>query len=431
MSSKRPPEPGTEKRPAGTRHHLYTNAPLPGSGQADAADGNGSVSTEEDELALYREKRERYQRRKRARRRFAAVVLLLAVLTGLVWLNVGTLAPQSVADRTENLLDGMGWGKSLFPVSFNQGTFQAAVPVGNDLGVLTDTTFLLYSQNGRCLAARPQGMTDPVAVSCGSKALLYDRSGKQFRVETRFGEPFTASANEPITTAAGAQNGSFAIVTQSEDYLSELKVYDNAYKNIFQWDCAQGRILCAALNPAGNKLAAVVVGARGGALFSDIYFFRIGSAKPFAVKAYDGELLYSIRYRSDGTVSAVGESKTVFLKDGRQTAVYDYGSRELLKSSNAEPLILVFGGVNGQSQAVSLSASGKLLGQAGLPGTPVAVSAGGGYAAFISGGRLYASPQSLKGLKTVSAANGVLGAVTMQGKAFLFGAQFAQRRALG
>lgn len=428
MSSRKPPEPGTENKPAGTRRHLYSNPSAPGNGRVDEKEVS---SLEEDELALYREKREQRRHRKRARRRVAAVVLLLAVLTGLVWLNVGTLAPQSVADRTENLLDGLGWGKSLFPVSFDQGTFQAAIPVGSDLGVLTDTTFLLYSQNGRRLAARPQGMTDPVAVPCGSKALLYDRGGKQFRMETRFGEPFTSSADEPITTAAGAQGGYFAIVAQSEDYLSELTVYDNAYKNIFQWDCAQGRILCAALNPAGNQLAAVVVGARGGALFSDLYFFRLGSTKPFAVKAYDGELFYSIRYRSDGTVSAVGENKTVFLKDGKQTAVYDYGSRELLQSCNAEPVILVFGGVNGKSLAVSLGASGKLLGQADLPGSPVAVSVGGGYAAFVSGGRLYAAPQSLKGLKSVSAANGVLGAVTMQGKAYLFGAQFTERFALG
>lgn len=378
----------------------------------------------ENELRAYSEAREERRRRKKRRKRrlVSSIVLLFVVL--FFYVNWDVLAPSALADSLQNFFNS--FGQSKYPISFDEGSLKAAVPLGSNIGVLTDTSFIIYSKKGDKLDVRPHGISSPFAVSSGTKALIYDRGGRQFRIETRFGEPFSSTASYNITTATIGRSGNFAIVTEAENYLSELKVYNKSYKNIFKWDSTQGRILSAALSPDGKKLAAILVGVRSGGMFSDIYIFNLNSETPAAVKKYDGQLLYSISFKDNKRIAAVGDEQTVFLTaSGEEKSVYGYKDKELQCSSNGDgPVILVFNKNAKQSTVVSLDGGGKLLGSGDIPMSNVSiVSNAAGKTVAVAEGKIWYASDNCSNPKLISTSEDVRCAFSSNGCVYVFGSQ--------
>ena len=146
-------------------------AALPGAGRHGAAkhpEGQNGLILYQDRL----EHRKKIRQGKK-RRKIALVAVLFAVI--LLYLNWDVLSPTVIGGTIGDFFDQMG--KSKYPVTLSQGNFVSAVPLGNNLGVLTDTAFLVYSASGSLYAERPHGMTTPAAQSSGSWAILYDRGG--------------------------------------------------------------------------------------------------------------------------------------------------------------------------------------------------------------------------------------------------------------
>jgi hypothetical protein len=407
-------------------HGVYYNDDYDDDDDYDVS-GENDDEDQEDELKIYNDARRARRKKRKARRTRIVVLILFMLLVALVCLNWNVLAPPKLAQTVRSFMSS--FGKSKYPVYFEQGSMKTAVQLGSDVGVLTDTSFLIYSQTGDLLAVRPHGFNNPAAVSGGGEAVIFDRGGKQFRVETRLAEPYSATAADTITTAAASDSGDFAIVTESQDYLSELTVYDTSYKDIFKWDASQGRILSAAISPDGSKLAAIAVGARNGNIFSDIYIFDLNSQKPVSVKEYDGEMLFSINFKDNNQITAEGEDKTVFLNSsGSQTSTYTYTDKQLVCSSNADgPAVLVFGGVGTNTSVVSLDGSGKVLGQATVKAEVTTASTSGGNIVLGSRGGIWCAYDNCTGISNISVSGDVLTTLFNKGYVYIFGTQSVER----
>jgi len=380
----------------------------------------------ENELKAYREARKARLYKKKLRRRRIITLIAVIVLSVVICLD-WNLAPSALAERFQNFLGE--FGRSKYPVQFDEGLTKAAVPVGPNVGVLTDTSFILYAHNGEKLASRPHGFNSPAAVSGGGRALIYDRGGRQFKIETRFGEPFSKTAAYPITSATMGSKGNFAVITQAENYLSELTVYSSSYKAVFRWNSTKGRILAAALSPDGKKLAAIVTGARNGTIFSDIYIFGLDSEKPLAVKQYTGDFLYSIRFKDNKRIAAVGDQKSVFLyTSGEQKSEYDYGGKELIASVNLDgPTVLAFRADSEKTNIVSLDGEGKTLGSAKINGALTSVSVNSNYIVALTDGKIFTSKSNLKEISETSVPVGALSAMAIKKHIFLVGIQSVER----
>lgn len=316
-----------------------------------------------DELREYSIKRKNRELKKRKKKRRIITLIVIVLLGIIIYFNWNILAPASVADSVQGFFSG--FSKNYFPVEFNDGKLSKSVAVGQNIGVLTDTSYIIYSKNGEKLDTRPHGMNNPGAVSGGGKALIFDRGGKTFAVESRFKEELSSETKENITSASIGSNAYFSIVTESENYLSEVLVFNNSCKQIFKWDSIQGRIVSTAISPDGKTLAAALIGVRSGNIYTDIYFYDMTSDKPKAVKKYDNTLIHSLNFTDGGHVSAVGDQAIYFVDTkGSQINTYDYSDRELAAFENAgDTPVLVFKKGTSQSTVVSFEKDGKKKGE--------------------------------------------------------------------
>lgn len=377
----------------------------------------------ENELRAYREARMARIRKKKMRKKRIIILIASIAAAVFIFLNWNKIAPTALSENIQSFFSE--FGKSKYPVEFEEGLAINAVPIGSNIGILTDTSFLIYSQNGDKLASRSHGLNNPAIVYGGGRALIYDRGGKQFKVETRFGEPLSATASYSITSAAMGDSGNFAIITEAENYLSELTVYSSANKALFKWDAAKGRILAAALSPDGKKLAAVVTGARKGEIFSDIYIFSLSSEKPLAVKQFSGILFYSIRFKDNKRIALVGDKKAVFLFDnGEIKSEYAYNENDVLCAANSDgPVVLALKKNSETSTLIALDGEGKRLGMVNVKGKITHLFFGSDYVVALTDGRLYKSKADLVKPAEISIPVGIETAVAVKKYVFIIGTQ--------
>lgn len=387
-------------------------------------DDDDEDEEETDELKSYSRKRALREQKKKRRRKRIIALLVLAVLAAVVALNWDYLEPAHLSETVSSFFNS--FGQSKYPVEFTDGSFKTAAPVGSNVGVLTDTSFILFSKNGDKLDTRPHGMNNPSAANGSGKVIIYDRGGKSFKVETRYAEEFSSTADYNITSASMADNGNFAVVTQADNFLSEVKIYDNSYKVIFKWDSIKGRILTTALSPDGKTLAAVLLSVRNGNICSDVYFYSVSSKDPIASKNYDDCLLYSISFKGGDKIAAVGDNKTVFVgTDGKELLSYGYGDKELSGSTNTSgPVVLTFKKGTTQTELVSIDGNGKRLGSALINAADVEdMSNKDGKTILISHDKLFSFNDDCSGTAITTVQSDIKSAYTSGGFAYIFRSQ--------
>lgn len=321
-----------------------------------------------------------------------AIVTCISIIVFAVWLNWDSLSPTAVVDAIQNFAGG--FGESKYPVNVTQGSVKDAVALGENLGVLTDTSFLIYSPSGNQLAGRQHGFSDPEIVSGGGKAVIYDSGGKQLKVETRFDEAFTTMTNYAITTAAVSQSGIFAVVTGARGYLSEVDVYDRNCKKYFTWYSSQGRIISVALSPDGTSMAALATAAENGSIKSVLYVFNLDSNKPIE-KSYKETFLFSVHYKGDNAIAAVGDNQSVFFDGGgNEISKYEYSDKTLKCYQNGDDsTVLAFSryGIGRDTTLVSFDDHGKVRGQSDLSSEVKYLSADADMISVLTDGGLWNS----------------------------------------
>jgi WD40 repeat protein len=383
---------------------------------------NDKLNTPEDELPEYRRRRELRLKTHRCHRSIVIGAVIAALIVLYAGVNWDQFSPSALASTISGFFAGVGSGS--FPTSIPSGDFIAAVPIGNNFAVLTDTSVIFYSRAGGMLVSRQHGMRSPCIAAAGGKAAVYDRGGKTLKIETRFDEPYTVTTQQAIVSASVSKSGKFCVVTGSENYLGELNVYDSSCKRIFRWYSSKGHILSACLSPDGTRVAAIVISSKNGSYDSTIYVFNVTKTDPIAKAEYAGTLLYSLRYDDSSGIAAVGDTQSVFIgSDGKKLGSYAYGDRELICYTNENGATALafkeYGATNGAS-VVSLSSRGAKLGTAQLKGTPLSMSACDSGLAVVTQDGVWHSNLSCASSAVIKLAGDKLEAMTFKKSVYIF-----------
>ena len=257
-------------------------------------------------------------------------VLLAAALALTVWTYRAALTPTNIkAWVQENLLGNVGGGG--YPVGFSGSADPGNFSVSGDAPALvTDMMFIHLSTSGKTRAQQQHGYTSPFLRRSGSCFLLLDLGGKNFRTSTD-GVQFSENTEYPYTLFGGAaaQNGSYALVSMSTGYTSQVTVFDSAGQTRFEWASQTDLISAVAFSADGKRLAAASFTSQSGQLRAAVRIFALDQKEPLAVQTYDGLMPLDIAFRSDGAAICVGDTGTVCLSPDGTSQLYDYDGQIL------------------------------------------------------------------------------------------------------
>ena len=234
-------------------------------------------------------------------------------------------------------------------ISYPTDTSQSFALYRQGLAVAGNTSVTIFTATGRQTVSRNVQYQNPVAVGTGKYLLVYELNGTSYSLYNSYTQIHAGKTESPIRCATMSDSGMYAIVTESEEYASVVKLYSRNFELINQYRY-NGYVTDVAINGKGSYLSVLISRVENGAFSTSLNVYepkkdtihsqtqigtglglRCGFTDSDIVTVLSGDGIYSVsvggkllsEYRFEGkTIKAFDLSTdgcAVVLKDGRGT----------------------------------------------------------------------------------------------------------------
>lgn len=245
------------------------------------------------------------RRKKKARRNIKNLFFILAVviiagliyITRFAWLDFF----EGILDRHEISTvqnDGTLAGGN-YPIDISKKTHTKIGTISNSWTLFADTTFYVYNSSGDVLYSEQAPYSNPIVKGTNKRVLVYDQGGYNFTVVGPREKIYSKKLTDQILLGAIGSDGSVAIVTANEKFISYLTIYDKSGSEIYHW--ADGSMITAVDIASGGKGCLVSTSyARGGTFRSVVTRLDFNSIEESLETSAIDTLSFEVKYCSNG-----------------------------------------------------------------------------------------------------------------------------------
>ena len=303
-----------------------------------------------------------------SRRAALRIIALALIIILLIIIAASSFRQASIASQgggSGSFWSHLGPGKG-YPYDLDSSTVDAVGVLDGNLFVLKDNKTLTLNSTAKEIKTAKHSYGRPAMNICGSRALVYDRGGVRYRIETRSKILHSGKlqADESIITAAVGKKGNLAFGTLCDRATSRLVVLNKkASKRVFVWDCANYTVNSVALSDNGKYAAVSVIGSEGAVEYSKVFVFDFDYKEPLYEGEFPGNTILSVHFADNNDVVAVGDTGIAFIRGLSKSTLVKYGDNTLSAfafASNGETVLVEakYGSMNSQS-LVGYRPSGK------------------------------------------------------------------------
>ncbi len=205
-------------------------------------------------------------------------------------------------------------------LSYDATSEQSFALYRGGLAVASRSNVSAFTSTGRRTLNNNAVYSKPYVVTSDKYMLVSDMGSGSFAVYNSFAKIYSESLDYPVTAAAFADNGSFALLTRSEEHESVVLLYDGDFKRLARY--SKGLYaLDLAIDKNGETLGVIYVGTESGVVSTYVVFYDLKRHEKLEETVYSREFPLSCSFRSDGGFSVVTDS-SVILFDKRHTEEY-------------------------------------------------------------------------------------------------------------
>ena len=251
----------------------------------------------------------------------AGVVLLVAALAALYFFRDDL--PVAADDAQVSSVSEKSLTEAF---SFDAHTANRYADFNAGLAVASVSGLSVYKSDGGESRILQTPMSTPCVLSCENVVLAYDAGGNSLMSVGKKGtELLNVTAEKPILDADLSPDGFACYSTSSSGYKSVLYVYNTNGTMIYRWLSSSQYLPLCTISKDGTYLAAVALGQANGIFESRLVVFRTDSEEIYSSVTLGNELFYDLEFLEDGTLCAVGENSTLWLRmDGTLLGRYSY-----------------------------------------------------------------------------------------------------------
>lgn len=243
-----------------------------------------------------------------------AIVLLLS-LAVFMFVNADVLSFDSVRNFFKYGLFNQNSEES-FPIevqgeNISAGNFDT---IGQYLAYASDSRVSTINSYGRTVYTSSMSFSTPVLVTSNDYLMVYNLGGTGFEIDSLDKNVYSSTADNKIIVGDVSDSGVYALVTQSDGYLSKLYVYNQDNEQLFAYSYADYYVTGVSLNSSGTMAAVSGISALDGAEISAVYIHDFTTGDPVVFKEFQGDFIYDISYLSDSVVCAIGSTSAYGIK---------------------------------------------------------------------------------------------------------------------
>ncbi len=271
---------------------------------------------------------ERRKRRHRMRTfRNFVIFLLLVGFCGYLYVERDAWIPrlEGIGGRYATVTQNDGTlAEGNFPLTISGNTGYQAEFVNDTLFILHDAYLDLYSIHGDAQDSRQHAFQNAAISTAGKYALVYERDGKSFRVDTKSKNVYSKTIDENIISGTISETGNVALITESSAYTCSIVVYDDTGKRIYQRNCIE-RVIDVAFHNDGEGCCFTSIDVENGVMQStvtSILFYQMDTQ--WTSLPLD-TLVVEAGFSSEDTFCVIGNTLCAYYsKSGEVLGTYAY-----------------------------------------------------------------------------------------------------------
>lgn len=221
----------------------------------------------------------------------------------------------------------------------------------------------VYSPNGERSLDLSLEMEQPRAVSSRKYLVIFDHGKKGFAVTNSYAELYRGETEFPILGAAVADDGHFALITTSDETLSQVLIYDNNF-NLVQRFARASATVGVAIADNGAHVALLGATAEAGRLRTVLDVYAIGKTEPNATLTLEGEMPLSIGFTNNKNAAVLTDKALrVCRLDGtvREEHAYTGDVAAFCYGDEGVTLVTKRNGTDAMHDVLMLGEKGKVL----------------------------------------------------------------------
>lgn len=232
----------------------------------------------------------------------------------IIWVNRIKLHPENMLLLIKDKICSMSAGKG-FPCEIEgEKISNENFDVFNDnIVALSDNSLNLINKSGNIFRNEKHNFSNPCLKHNGIRSIIYDRGGKNFKIESLSQNLYSGKCEKNIIACATSDSGVYAIAHRSVSHLGEIAVYNKKGKEKYRFSFSEYYISDISLNSSGNEAAVCGLATNNGNINSCVYILDFKSDKPKRKFNLENNIVTRIEYISNGNVLAIGDKYMSFI----------------------------------------------------------------------------------------------------------------------
>ncbi len=260
---------------------------------------------------------------------FISVVVVLALtnLDNLTSDNIYNWFQYDLLGKTE----GEGYPVRFSGMSVNNGSFEImdGCPV-----YCSDTSLVVLNSNAGEYLNTHHSFANPVVRTSSGYAIIFNSDATGYKIISRDRVVYTGTMDRKLFDADVASNGTYALLTRGNDYLSELNVYKGDNTKKYEYSFAEYYVNSVSVNSNGTRAVLSGVSAKNGGLISAVYILDFEQDSYLQKYEFEDSFVYGVEYLDNGNVIAIGSKAAYFINvEKNKQTVFDYDVKTLTNYS--------------------------------------------------------------------------------------------------
>ena len=249
-------------------------------------------------------------------------------------------------------------------LSYPTDTSQSFALYRQGLAVAGETSVTVFTPSGRQVISQKVQYSNPTAVGSGKYLLVYEADGLQYSLYNSYAQVYAGKSANPIRAAAVSESGSYLFLSASDDFPSEMELYDDDFERVGYYTLAS-YVTDVAINRKGTVFAFLTSEISGGVCETSVRLYETGKSEPIAVTKVGNSLGLSCSFTDSGTVSVICRDGFYLLSArGELAEEYPFDASGIVsvdQSGDGCALILKKNGISSKKEAIVFDKSGKML----------------------------------------------------------------------
>lgn len=208
----------------------------------------------------------RQRKKRRNTQKFLGFIIIVTVILGL-YVSKSRWMPNFQLDNSGYTDDEISAGS--FPLKVSNNTNYKICGFSDGITVLTDTRMYQYSETGETSQVIKHDYSNTILRESGNKTMVYEQNGTGIRVDSKRGLMYEKNLENTIYMASLSSKGFTAAVTESDQYVCELHIYDSAGDEVYFRGCTE-RVMDVAFKNDSKGCYIIFLNVLNGHIVSEI-----------------------------------------------------------------------------------------------------------------------------------------------------------------